>query len=289
MLNVLGNPDGSPALDYTVNSAVGFPYATGPVGHDGPVNHVLPAWDVATGLTAAVGILAAERHRGRTGQGQYIKLALADVAFAMAGNLGHIAEAQINGEVRARYGNDLYGCLGRDFLTRDKKRIMLVALTLKQWQGLLEATGLAAAAADIERRTGCDFRREGDRFRARAELFPLFEGWIGGQPYAEIAAAFDKHGVCWGPYRDFGEMVREDPRCSPANPMFAALDQPGIGRYLVPGSPLDFSAVARIPPASAPRLGEHTDEVLSTALGLSAREIGELHDSKIVAGPAEGG
>ena len=288
MLNVLGNPDGSPALDYTVNSAVGFPYATGPVGH-GPVNHVLPAWDVATGLTAAVGVLAAERHRSRTGQGQYIKLALADVAFAMAGNLGHIAEAQINGEVRARHGNDLYGCLGRDFITRDKKRIMLVALTLKQWQGLLEATGLAAAAAEIERRTGRDFTREGDRFLARADLFPLFERWIGEHAFAEVAAAFDAHGVCWGPYRDFGEMVRDDPRCSPANPMFATVEQPGIGRYLVPGSPLDFSVVGRVPPGPAPRLGEHTDEVLSKALGLSGREIGELHDSGVVAGPPEGG
>ncbi|HEX9463831.1 MAG TPA: CoA transferase [Alphaproteobacteria bacterium] len=290
MVNVVGNPDGSAALDYTVNSAVGFPYATGPVGHDGPINHVLPAWDVATGVTAAVGLLAAERHRGRTGQGQYIKLALADVAFAMAGNLGHIAEAQINGDVRARYGNDLYGALGRDFVTRDGKRIMLVALTLKQWQGLLEATGAGAAVAEIERRAGRDFTREGDRFEGRTDLFALFGPWIAAREFAEVAASFDKHGVCWGPYRDFGEMVRDDPRCSTANPMFTAVEQPGIGRYLMPGSPLDFSAVGRVPPAPAPLLGEHTDEVLGRVLGLSGREIGDLHDSGIVAGPdkAEG-
>jgi 2-methylfumaryl-CoA isomerase len=285
MVNVLGNPDGSPALDYTVNSAIGFPYATGPAGHQGPINHVLPAWDIATGMTAAVGLLAAERHRTRTGQGQYIKLPLADVGFAMAGTLGHIGEYQINGEVRPRHGNDLYGALGRDFATRDGKRIMLIALTLKQWQSLLEVTGLSGAIAEIERCLRRDFTREGDRFLARGELFPLLERWVGERDLAAIAPVFDKHGICWGPYRDFGEMVRDDPRCSTANPMFAEIEQPGIGRYLVPGSPLDFSAVARLPPSPAPRLGEHTDQVLGDILGLSSREIGTLHDQKIVAGP----
>jgi 2-methylfumaryl-CoA isomerase len=284
MMNVLGNPDGSSAVDYTVNCAAGFPYATGPTGATGPVNHVLPAWDIATGATAAVGLLAAERHRTRTGAGQYIKLALSDVAFAMAGNLGHIAEAQINNEVRARMGNELYGALGRDFVTRDGQSLMIVAITPKQWQGLVEATGLAAAVADIERRRRLDLAQEGDRFRARADLFPLLEAWTAARDLADVAAAFDRHGVCWGPYRDFGAMVREDPRCSAANPMFAPVEQPGIGRYLMPGSPLEFSGAARLPPAPAPRLGEHTDQVLGEVLGLTGREIGALHDAKIVAG-----
>jgi 2-methylfumaryl-CoA isomerase len=284
MINVMGSSDGGSAVDYTVNCAVGFPYATGPVGHDGPVNHVMPTWDAVTGVTAAVGLLAAERHRARTGTGQFIKLALSDVAFAMVGNLGHIAEYQINGEVRQRYGNELYGAFGRDFATRDGKRVMLVAITLRQWVGLLEATGTAAAAADIERRRGLDFKREGDRFIARAELFPVFETWIGAHDLPAVAAAFDKNGVCWGPYRDFGEMVREDPRCSPQNPLFASVAQPGIGTYLMPASPLAFSGVERVPVTPAPRLGQHTDQILGDVLGLSSREIGELHDQRIVAG-----
>lgn len=284
MMNVLGNPDGSSAVDYTVNCAAGFPYATGPAGFEGAINHVLPAWDIATGATAAVGLLAAERHRARIGAGQYIKLALSDVAFAMVGNIGHIAEAQINGEVRPRMGNELFGALGRDFVTRDGQRVMVVAITPKQWQGLVEATGITAAVQDIERRRGLDLGREGDRFQARGDLFPLLETWIGARGVAEVGAVFDRHGVCWGPYRDFGELVREDERCSPANPMFALVDQPGIGRYLMPGSPLAFSDVARVPPAPAPRLGQHTDQILADILGLPARAIGELHDAKVVAG-----
>jgi 2-methylfumaryl-CoA isomerase len=70
-------------------------------------------------------------------------------------------------------------------------------------------------------------------------------------------------------------MLREDPRCSTANPVFRELDQPGIGRYLVPGSPLDFECAPRAEPVRAPLLGEHTDEVLAE-LGVSAERLADL-------------
>jgi 2-methylfumaryl-CoA isomerase len=78
--------------------------------------------------------------------------------------------------------------------------------------------------------------------------------------------------------------VRGDARFSTANPMIAEVEQPGIGRYRVPGSPLDFGALPRTPPAPAPRLGQHTDEILAGVLGLGEGEIGRLHDQGIVAG-----
>ena len=93
--------------------------------------------------------------------------------------------------------------------------------------------------------------------------------------------------MCWGPYQTFRQMLREDPRCSTANPVFRELDQPGIGRYLVPGSPLDFGRAPRDEPVRAPLLGEHTDEVLASLLGLGDRQIGKLRDAKIVAGPVK--
>jgi len=80
--------------------------------------------------------------------------------------------------------------------------------------------------------------------------------------------------------------VQGDPRCSEVNPLFAAVDQPGIGRYLMPGLPLDFSAEPRQATRPAPLLGEHTDIVLTEVLGLSSAEIGRLHDARIVAGPS---
>jgi 2-methylfumaryl-CoA isomerase len=67
--------------------------------------------------------------------------------------------------------------------------------------------------------------------------------------------------------------------------MFEEVEQPGIGSYLMPGSPAAFSGAERLPPERAPKLGEHTDEVLSAVLGLSDAEIGGLHDRGVVAGP----
>ena len=67
----------------SVTVATGFPWATGPRNLAEPLNSVLPAWDIATGSLAAIGLLAAERWRTRTGEGQQIRLSLSDVAFAM--------------------------------------------------------------------------------------------------------------------------------------------------------------------------------------------------------------
>jgi 2-methylfumaryl-CoA isomerase len=131
-LRIEGRRDGSPAVDYTVNAAAGFPLVTGPQEYAGPVNHVLPAWDVACGLYAAVSILSAERHRRLTGQGQQLSLALDDVALATAGNLGFLAEAEVNQATRPRVGNHLYGSFARDFATRDGHRVMVVALTARR-------------------------------------------------------------------------------------------------------------------------------------------------------------
>ncbi|HEV7686562.1 MAG TPA: CoA transferase, partial [Acidimicrobiia bacterium] len=96
MVNIVGNHDGSSAVDYTVNPATGFPWATGPTNLGVPFNHLLPAWDAITGTLAATGLLAAERHRRLAGTGQLVRLALSDVAIAMVGHLGKIAEVQVN-------------------------------------------------------------------------------------------------------------------------------------------------------------------------------------------------
>ena len=286
MVSISGNHDQSSAVDYTVNPATGFPWATGPRNLSVPFNHLLPAWDAITGTLAATALLAAERHRSRTGAGQLVRLALSDVAFAMVGNLGKIAEVQITGHERQKDGNYLYGAFGRDFLTKEGRRIMIVALTLRQWRSLVDATGLHDAFATLETMMDVDLSRQGDRFTAREVIGGVLKPWTVGRTLDEIREAFDAHGVCWGPYQTFRELVEEDPRCSPANPMFASVHQPGIGAYLMPGSPLDFGDVERLPVRRAPTLGEHTDEVLSELLGLAGHEIARLHDDGVVAGPA---
>jgi len=285
MVNIIGNRGGSSDVDYTINPATGFPWATGPRHLTVPFNHLLPAWDAITGTLAAAGLLAAERHRNRTGEGQLVQVALSDVAFAMVGNLGKIAEAGLLRRDRLKDGNYLFGAFGRDFLTKDDRRIMIVALTLRQWKSLVEATGLSEAFQSLEKTLGVDLTKEGDRFVARELIGALLKPWTVVRTLEEIREIFNDHDVCWGPYQTFMELVDEDPRCSTDNPMFEMVEQPGIGSYLMPGSPLEFGAFERVPVRPAPALGEHTDEVLTDLLGLTDAEIGRLHDDGVVAGP----
>jgi 2-methylfumaryl-CoA isomerase len=285
MTALTGNPDGTSEVDYTVNPATGFPWATGPRNLAEPLNSILPAWDVAAGTLAVVGLLGAERHRRLTGDGTLIRVALSDVAFAMVGNLGRIAEAQLGAQDQPRDGNYLYGAFGHDFETRDGRRVMVVALTPRQWKALQDVTRIHDACRSIEQVTGHDLSSEAGRFEARELIAGLLRPWFASRDLAEIREAFAGTGVSWGPYQTFRQLIREDPRCSTANPMFAEVEHPGVGRYLMPGSPLDFSAVERVPVARAPLLGENTEEILADVLGLGAGEIGRLHDAGVVAGP----
>jgi 2-methylfumaryl-CoA isomerase len=282
MALLTGNPDGSAAVDYTVNAAVGFPFLTGPEGWQGPVNHVLPAWDALTGYLLTTGLLAAERHRTRTGRGQLLTVSLADVALSIASHLGLLAEAKLTDAPRERIGNHLFGSFSRDFTTADGRSLILVALTPRQWRSLVEATGLGDQMAVIEAERGLDLRREGDRFRVRGEISALLEAWVGSRTYAEAGAALDAHRVLWGPYQTFKQLLSEDERCSVANPMFAEVEQPGVGRYLRAGTPLAFTGAGRVPPGPAPAIGQDTEQVLSSWLGLGPDRIGALKAEGVI-------
>jgi 2-methylfumaryl-CoA isomerase len=276
MAVITGNPDGSTAVDYTVNAAVGFPWITGPSDWTGPVNHVLPAWDAMTGYLIAMGIVAAELHRARTGEGQLVKVSLADVALSIAGHLGLVAEAQLNEEPRARYGNDLFGSFAHDFSTSDGRYVIVVALTPRQWKSLVEATGLQEEMTALGAKLRLDLREEGARFSARRDICALLAPWISARTLSEVVRVFNAHDVLWGPYQTFKQLVAEDGRCSPHNPLFAEVDQPSIGRTLVAASPLVFGGAARKPPSATPVMGSDTQGVLRSWLGLTADEVSGL-------------
>lgn len=284
-LRVMGWADGRPAVDYTVNAAAGVPAMTGPAAWPGPVNHVLPAWDLLTGAYASFALLAALRARDRNGRGRELRVPLSDVAAASLSNLGQLAETVLTGKDRERMGNDLYGAFGRDFEVADG-RLMIVAITPRQWTGLLTALGLQAEIAALETELGVDFARdEGSRFQHRARLFGAVEAALRHRATAELAKVFDANGVCWSRYQTLGEAAAGDACMFSANPMFAECQNPSGRVYRAAGSPVTLLGEARSPPGAAPRLGEHTDEVLASVLGLPAAEIARLHDTGVVAGP----
>ena len=283
-LNLTGDRHGGSALDYTVNSKVGLPFLSG--DGESPVNNPFPAWDVIAGQHIALGLLAAERHRRINGQGQFIRLALADVALATMGHLGYLAEAEVNKEARKPFGNHVFGSFGHDFTCKDGKRVMIVGVSSNQWKAILRVTETQAQVTELEASLDLNFSNEGDRFKAREKLKELFQPWFGQRDSSTVHEELDQASVCWGPYQTIQQLVQTDSDCSVDNPLFEKVEQPGIGEYLMPSNPLNFEGLGNIPVTPAPILGQHTDEILELTLGLSGSEIGKLHDSGVVAGPS---
>jgi 2-methylfumaryl-CoA isomerase len=278
-VQLLGRRDGSTGVDYTVNAATGFPLVTGPANQAGPINHVLPAWDVSCGLYAALVVVAAVRRRDQSGVGAAISIALEDVALATAGNLGWLTEPQVNGTERQRLGNAIYGQYGQDFTSRDGVEFMVVTLTKRHFRDLVDVTGTGAAVSAVAESLGADFSDEGARFRYRDVLSGLFATWFTEQTAEEITKTLSTTSVLFERYRTFAQ-VAEDERVT-ANPLFSRLHQDGLGDYLAPGMPaiIDGGHIAAEP---APRLGGDTADLLTERLGLSTTDIERLTSAKTI-------
>ncbi|MEV5647110.1 CoA transferase [Nocardia sp. NPDC052254] len=279
-LELLGRHDGRPAVDYTVNAALGFPQITGPADYAGVVNHVLPAWDVAAGLHAALAVTAAVRRRELTGAGSRIVLPLEDVALATAGALGYLTEPQVNGTGRPATGNAVYGTYGTDFVTADGERFMIVALTSRHFRDLMALTGTEKLVAAVESALGADFGRESDRYEHREVLTGLFARWFRTHSADEVGTALGASSVLHERYRTFEQVVGSGDLA--ANPLFAELTQPRIGTYLAAAAPASYDG-AHLHTGPAARLGADGREVLRAVLALGDAEIAELEQAGVVA------
>lgn len=282
---IQGNPDGTTAVDYTVNCATGFPGMTGGGSPDAPVNHVLPAWDIACAYQAAFAVTAAAANRQASGQGAELRLALSDVAFSMLSHLGMLAEAELLDQERPSLGNYLYGAFGRDFATADGVRLFVAAISLGQWKSLVKACQLEAQVDALASVLGTDFAREGDRYDAREQIAGLVDAWFRSRTFEHVAEIFNAHKVCWGRYQTVRETLASDPRVGLSNPVFERIDTPGVGRHLVAGTSVRIEGVVRGNTRPAPLLGQDTDQVLMEVLRLDAAAVGKLHDAGVVAGP----
>ncbi|HEY1750635.1 MAG TPA: CoA transferase [Caulobacteraceae bacterium] len=283
-VRVMGWADGRPALDYTINASVGVPWLTGFADDPRPVNHAFPAWDFITGAYAALSLVSAERARRAGRGGCEVRIPLSDIAATALANYGLLAETLVAGADRPRLGNDVFGAFGRDFAIRDGRRLMVVAITPRQWRAILKTLDLEAPVTALETELGVSFAgHEAVRYQHRERLYPLFEAAFARATEAELAPAFEAEGVCWSAYRSFSEAAKDDALFA-ANPVFGRAAQPSGIDYPVPGPAATLVGPPRGAPAPAPRLGADTDQVLAELLGMSSGEIGRLHDAGLVAG-----
>jgi 2-methylfumaryl-CoA isomerase len=124
---------------------------------------------------------------------------------------------------------------------------------------------------------------EGARYIHRETLFQLVEDAVRARRSEDLAAAFDTASVCWSRYQALTQALSVDGRLFADNPIFSPVSHATTGTYATPGAALRIPSENRLRPGAAPRLGQHTDQVLSELLGLNGAEIGRLHDEGIVA------
>ncbi len=285
MVTLTGDRHGNPAVDYSVNPALGVPDITGPEGSFDPVAHAVPAWDLIAGNLCVSSLLAAERHRLRKGMGQDVELALKDVAAAALGHLGMIGDAALNEADRAKAGNALYGAYGQDFECADGNRVMVIGLTDRQWRGILKVTGTSDAMDALAERQRRDLHEEGARWELRHEITAILKPWFAARKVRDFERLFNDAGLTWSQFRTMKQALAEDADMSVQNPMFTELDQQGLGRFPVPSSPVQFSSQTRIAPVPAPALGAHTEEILGDVVKMDDTEIARLFDAGIVQSP----
>jgi 2-methylfumaryl-CoA isomerase len=135
----------------------------------------------------------------------------------------------------------------------------------------------------LEAELGVSFKhKEGNRFEHRDRLEPMVELAIRALPHNDVVARFEATGVCYGLYRSLADAVAEDPMFAASNPIFTDVGHPSGLTYRTPGFPASYGRTERQPSSSAPRLGQHTEEVLSTVLRLPSQAIATLHDRGII-------
>lgn len=282
MVSLTGNYDGSSEVDYTVHPSFGYPLITGPAGTNMPINAVLPSWDLILGNMVAVAILVAERKRRESGEGEFIQIALSDVALSVVGALGRLSQAYLGSEKVSADGNFLYGAFGSNFLTKDNVQIMLVGLTPRQWSSLKDALQIHDQLLTLESKFKANLNLEADRFKLRREISALIAPIIRDKSLSYLSKIFSSSNVSWSKYQTFTELLSNDHRASADNPIFTIGQQQGVGDLPNIASPIRFTNAPNLEPQSAPLLGANTEEILKELLNMSVSGIQDLKERKII-------
>jgi crotonobetainyl-CoA:carnitine CoA-transferase CaiB-like acyl-CoA transferase len=251
-----------PGYDAVMQGEGGLMSITGPA--DGPSFRLgVAIADIASGMFAAYGTAIALFARERTGRGQNVDVAMLDSVMALltyqAGNFF------ASGRVPGRLGNRHPSIVPYETFAASDGEFVLAVGTDDQWRKFCAVAGLAADprfATNRQRVTGYD------------ELRPIVADRLQLEPRQHWIDRLGAAGVPCGSVRNFQELFA-DPQVA-AREMVARLQHPTIGAMQVLGVPVKLSDTPGGIDTPPPRLGEHTDAVLSRDLGLDAGAIAAL-------------
>jgi crotonobetainyl-CoA:carnitine CoA-transferase CaiB-like acyl-CoA transferase len=262
--------DGWPALASIVEAMSGAYEFKRPEGQPPIGSPMGGLGDIATALFAVIGTLAALRQRDRTGQPQRVDVAMLDAMVAMLDVVPNFWSMGM--PMGTPWPGILHGFRAADGW------FMLQVLRPHQWPDLARA---------IERPDWVDDPRfatpQGWLDHLDSDIRPAIESWASSMTRREACDALNAAGLVAGPVSTDTDVVA-DPHLAARNmlvehPRTDGVEQP----VLIPGLPVKFADVAEGPETRVPWLGEHTDEVLGTELGLGPDELTELREARVIA------
>ncbi|MBK0398188.1 CoA transferase [Limibaculum sp. M0105] len=241
-----------PGYDFTIQAESGLMSITGePDGS--PMKHGVAITDLVTGMNAVQAILAALIARGRTGQGQFLDIALFDSAVALTANIasGYLG----TGNVGRRYGNAHATVVPYQLFDTADGTLALAVGNDGQFRTLCrEVVGMPELAEDDR------YRTNRARVLNRETLIPRLQAVFSAAPTEEWIERLRANGVPGGKVRSIGEAL-ESPEVA-ARRLVVEVPDPNHGSLRLVGSPLKLSETPVRPPVTPPRLGEHTREVI---------------------------
>ncbi|MBB2919558.1 CaiB/BaiF CoA transferase family protein [Cupriavidus alkaliphilus] len=238
----------------------------------GPQKVGVAVVDMLTGMYATVAVLAALRHAERTGEGQHIDMALLDAVVAVGAT--PIIAQRVTGQAMPRYGNAHANMVPYHVFATADGYMIVAAGNDGQWQAYCRGVERPDLAADERFATGPG------RIIHRDTLVPLLEAHMRTRPTAHWVQALEAQGIPCGPINDYGQVL-EDPQVRHRELQVDLVREDGSLCPTVK-SPLRLSATPVQYDAPPPRLGQHTEQVLQTVLGLSAERIEQMREQGVI-------
>jgi CoA:oxalate CoA-transferase len=264
-----------PAYDVIIQAMSGLASITGNP-QSPPVRVGTSISDLGAALYGVIGILAALRVAGQSGRGQHLDISMLDTQVALLENA--VARYDVTGEVPAPLGSQHPAITPFQFFKAADGYIVVAAGNDNLFGQLCRRLGVEELAEDSR------FLSNSLRTENRSDLEDLLNQAFSQRTVDDWLEDLIEAGVPCGPIQDIAQ-VMADPHIA-SREMIVRLEQPGAGELAMPASPLRFSETPRTPPRPAPGLGQHTDDILGTLLGLDAEAIAALRSQGVISVPA---
>jgi len=256
-----------PAYDLIIQGISGMMSITGP-DPDHPTKVGSSIADIFAGVFGAIGILAALRAREVTGRGQWVDVAMLDSMLAVLENA--LARYFATGVPPRPMGNRHPSIAPFSSVRASDGYVNVACGNDELWRRFCKALGMEYLLEDPR------FATNSERVEHMGELERAIEERTSSMRVEEIIAKLEALEVPCGPINDVSQVV-EDAQVL-AREMIVEVLHPKVGKVKVPGVPIKLSDTPGEVRAPAPLLGEHTEEVLSSLLGLSREEISALRE-----------